>query len=117
MRGAAAVLLAAGLTACVPHPVGPARSFGKYEGKAVTTAKSALSAVQTARLTAKSATRHRLFGPYVGLTLGEAEDDVAGLNGREPAHERHEECHEHETTVAGVAPSADADGRMGNGDG
>jgi glutamate synthase domain-containing protein 3 len=43
--------------------------------------------------------------------------DVAGLNGRETAHQRHEERHEHETTVAGVAPSADADGRMGDSDG
>jgi hypothetical protein len=44
-------------------------------------------------------------------------DDVAHLNGRQPAHERHARRGLHETQVAGVAPSADADGRMGGGDG
>ncbi len=44
-----------------------------------------------------------------------AAHDVAGLDGRESAHERHEEGGDHETAVAGVAPSADADGRMGEG--
>ena len=81
MRGVAALLVAATLTACVPHPIGPARTFATYEGKAATTAESALSAVQTARLTARAASRHRLFGPYVGQTLGESEDAVSGLAG------------------------------------
>ncbi len=81
MRRPMAALFAVALTACVSHPVGPARTFGKYEGKARTTATSALSAVQTARLVADGASRHRLFGSYVGLTLGEAEDAVAGLAG------------------------------------
>jgi hypothetical protein len=81
MRGASAVLLAVALSACVPHPVGPARTYGKYEGKAVTTAESALSAVQSARLTATGATRHHLFGTYVGLVLGESEDNLSGLAG------------------------------------
>ena len=62
-------------------PIGPARTFAKYEGKATTTAESALSAVQTARFTARAASRHRLFGPYVGHTLGESEDTVSGLAG------------------------------------
>jgi glutamate synthase domain-containing protein 3 len=44
-------------------------------------------------------------------------DDVAHLNGRQPAHERHARRREHETHVAGVAPSSDADGRMGDGNG
>jgi glutamate synthase domain-containing protein 3 len=43
--------------------------------------------------------------------------DVADLEGAPSAHERHEERHEHETSVAGVAPSADSDGRMGGEDG
>lgn len=81
MRGAVAVLIGAALTACVPHPIGPARTYAAYEGKAVTTAESALSAVQTARLTAQAASRHRLFGPYVGDTIGESEDKVSGLEG------------------------------------
>ena len=43
-----AVFLLIGLFAwrMVPHPIGPARTFGKYEGKAVTTAKAAESEVQ-----------------------------------------------------------------------
>ena len=81
MRGAGALLLAAALTACVPHPIGPARTFAKYEGKAATTAESALSAVQTARLMARASSRQHLFGPYVGKTLGESEDAVSGLAG------------------------------------
>jgi glutamate synthase (NADPH) large chain len=46
-----------------------------------------------------------------------AADDVAALNGRPPAHARHARRNGHETHVAGVAPSSDADGRMGGGDG
>jgi hypothetical protein len=81
MRGAAAALLAVTMSACVSHPVGPARTYAKYEGKAVTTAEAALSAVESGRLVARSATRHRLPGAYVGATLGEAEDAVAGVSG------------------------------------
>jgi hypothetical protein len=65
----------------VSHPIGPARTFGKYEGKAVTTAESALSAVATAKMVSAGAVRHHLFGSYVGLSLGESEDAVAGLAG------------------------------------
>ncbi|MBA3653527.1 MAG: hypothetical protein H0W70_04970 [Actinobacteria bacterium] len=81
MRGAAAAALAVVMTACVPHPVGPARTFGKYEGKAKTTAESALSAVRNAQLVSDAASRHRLFGPYVSQALGESEDALAGLDG------------------------------------
>lgn len=81
MRRAAVAFVMLGLTACVAHPVGPARTFKKYEGKAATTAKAALSAVNTAKLVADGATRHRLFGPYVGTVIGEAEDDVNGTLG------------------------------------
>ena len=81
MRRGAAVFVVFAFTACVPHPVGPARTFSKYEGKAATTAKAALSAVNTAKLVADGATRHRLFGPYVGTVIGEAEDDVSGVLG------------------------------------
>jgi hypothetical protein len=81
MRIGAAAVVACLLSACVPHPVGPARTFAKYEGKAASTAKAALSAVETARLVAEGATRHRLFGPYVGIVLGESEDDISGVIG------------------------------------
>jgi hypothetical protein len=47
----------------------------------------------------------------------EAADDVGHLHGRRPAHERHARRPGHETQVAGVAPSADADGRMSGSDG
>jgi hypothetical protein len=66
---------------CVPHPVGPARTYGKYEGKAVTTAKGALSAVETARLIADSASRGNAFGPYVGTVVSEAEESASGVQG------------------------------------
>jgi hypothetical protein len=65
----------------VSHPVGPARTFAKYEGKATTTAESALSAVQTAKLVADTATEGRSFGPYTGQVLGDAEESLAGLDG------------------------------------
>jgi hypothetical protein len=81
MRSAAAAVLAVALSACVAHPVGPARTFAKYEGKATTTAEAALSAVQTARLVSHAASDKHLFGAYVGLTLGESEDAVAGVAG------------------------------------
>ena len=73
-----AVVLAAG---CTAHPVGPARTFGKYEGKAATTAESALSAVQTARLVASAASRGNAFGPYTSSVVSDAEETVSGLAG------------------------------------
>ncbi|MEA3056334.1 MAG: hypothetical protein QOD30_1766 [Actinomycetota bacterium] len=66
-------------SACVSHPVGPARTFGKYEGKARTTAESALSEVQTARLVARTAARGSAYGPYTGLVLSDAEESLGGL--------------------------------------
>ena len=66
---------------CVAHPVGPARTFGKYEGKAATTAEAAVSAVQTAHLVADSAARGRAFGTYVEVTLSEQEDALNKLQG------------------------------------
>ena len=66
---------------CVPHPVGPARTFGKFEGKATTTAKSALSDVETVRLAAEAAGRKDVFGPYLSVLLSEAEESIAGAQG------------------------------------
>ncbi|MDQ1444375.1 MAG: hypothetical protein QOI20_839 [Acidimicrobiaceae bacterium] len=71
--------LAAG--ACVSHPVGPARSFSKYEGKAVTTAESALSAVETVRLAADTAAKDHAFGPYVSQLVSEIEGSASGVQG------------------------------------
>jgi hypothetical protein len=69
------------LNGCVSHPVGPARSFGKYEGKARTTAEAALSATETARLAAEAGTRGRAFGPYLSVTISGAEDAASGVEG------------------------------------
>jgi hypothetical protein len=83
-RTAHAVVLAAALLAggaCVPHPVGPARTFAAYEGKARTTAASVLSAVQTVRLAAGAGSDDHGFGPYLSQVVSEQEDVVSGLQG------------------------------------
>jgi hypothetical protein len=67
--------------ACTPHPVGPARTFGTYEGKAVTTAESALSRVQTVRLAAETGGAGDAFGPYLSVLISEQEDALSGLQG------------------------------------
>jgi hypothetical protein len=66
-------------TRVVPHPVGPARTYDKYRGKAVTTAEAALSAVQTAHLTGVNVVRGNAFFPYSALLVGDAEESLGGL--------------------------------------
>ncbi|MGZ4154983.1 MAG: hypothetical protein ACXVQ0_10940, partial [Actinomycetota bacterium] len=61
MRRAATVIVCLGLAGCVA----PARSYGAYEGKAVATAQTALSAVSTAMLAARVGARGDAFAPYV----------------------------------------------------
>ena len=68
-------------TRLVPHPVGPARTFDKYEGKAVTTAKSVLSNVATVRLAARAGSRDRAFGPYLSVLISDAEESISGVQG------------------------------------
>ena len=68
-------------TGCTPHPVGPARSPAKYAGKAVTTAESALSRVETVRLAAGAAGEGRVFGPYLSVLISDQEDGLAGVQG------------------------------------
>jgi hypothetical protein len=60
------------------HPLTPARTFKAYERKATGTAQSVLSAVETASLTAKLASDHRLFGSYVSVLMSESESGVGG---------------------------------------
>ena len=72
--------LAVCVSACA-HPVGPARTYGKYEGKAVTTAESALSSVESARLAVVAAVKHHAIGPYVSQVVGDAEDSISGVSG------------------------------------
>jgi hypothetical protein len=75
------VLLAVGLAGCVSHPVGPARTYGKYEGKAVTTAESALSATETVRLAAVTGGNGDAFGPYLSVAVSDQEEALSGVQG------------------------------------
>lgn len=77
----AALSAALALGACVSHPVGPARTFGKYEGKATTTAESALSTVETVRLAAEAAAKGKTLGPFLAQLVSEQEDAASGLEG------------------------------------
>jgi len=81
--GALVVALCFGLLAArmVPHPVGAARTYGKYASKAVTTAAGAESNVQTAILVSEAASAGNAFGPFTSLVLSDAEDGVSGLQG------------------------------------
>ncbi len=73
--------LACTFTACVSHPVGPARSSDKYVGKATTTAESAASQLRSLRLAALAGARGRVFGPYLAVVASEAEDALSSLQG------------------------------------
>jgi hypothetical protein len=79
--GLAAVGLTLVATACVDHPIGPARTFGSFEGKAVTTAESALSAVETVLLLATAASDGHSFSNYTAVAVSEQEDALGGLRG------------------------------------
>lgn len=78
---AGVVLLLGVLAACTPHPVGPARTFEKFEGKAVTTAESALSSVETVRLGATTASNADAFGPYLSVLISDQEEALTGVQG------------------------------------
>jgi hypothetical protein len=81
VRRAWAALGAIVLLGCVNHPVGPARSFDAYEAKASTTAESALSAVETVRLLARTAADGDAFANYTAVAVSEQEDTLGGLRG------------------------------------
>ena len=76
-----AACVVTGLASCTPHPVGPARTYDKYRGKAVTTAESALSVAQTVQLIADAASKDNSFGPYTSVALSDQEDSINGLQG------------------------------------
>jgi len=65
------------IAACSRHPVGPARTFGAYEAKAVTTAESARSSVETVRLASEAGDDHDGFGPYLSVLVSGREDALA----------------------------------------
>ena len=68
-------------TRVVPHPVGAARTDGKYQGKAVTTAKVALSSVNTTSMIARTFAEGNSFTPYAALVASDAEGAVSGVQG------------------------------------
>lgn len=76
LAAATAALVVAG---CTQHPVGPARTFSTYEGKAVTSAESGRSAVETVRLAAGAGDEHDGFGPYLSVLVSDQEDSLAGV--------------------------------------
>jgi hypothetical protein len=116
LRRALLVTMIVAASACVSHPVGPARTFGKYEGKARTTAESALSEVQTARLAADAAARGNAFGPYTGLVLGDAEESLGGLQSTfgsiQPPDERADEVRDDLGSILSDAEDHVADVRI-----
>jgi len=71
------VLLFGLLCACV----GPARTDRVYEGKAVETAKSVRSAVETARIAADAAGRGNATGQFESEVLDDAENDAGAAVG------------------------------------
>ena len=93
--------------ACVAHPVGPARTVAKYEGKAATTAKSALSVVETVRLVVRAAAEGKVIGTYVDVVVTDAEESLDGLSGTfgsiQPPAERADRVRE---ALAGILDDA-----------
>jgi hypothetical protein len=116
VRVALVIAVLASAPACTPHPVGPARTFGKYEGKAVTTAESALSRVQTVRLAAETGGAGDAFGPYLSVLISEQEDALSGLQGTfgsiQPPDERSDEVRAELNGLLGDAVDHVADVRI-----
>lgn len=69
------------VAACSSHPVGPARTYSSYEGKATTTAESALSAVETVRLAATAGAGGKASGPYLGEVVSDQEEALSSVQG------------------------------------
>lgn len=63
------------LTGCV----GPARTTGRYEGKATRTANDAVSALQTAAIAVRTSRRGSLLGPYLNVLLTQAETEYGSV--------------------------------------
>jgi hypothetical protein len=78
---AAAAVCGMCLAGCVAHPVGPARTFSKYEGKAVSSAEAAQSSVATVQLVASTAAAGKAFGPYTVVSVSEQEEGLSAVEG------------------------------------
>ena len=63
----------------VPHPVGAARTYGKYAGKAATTAEAAVSEARTVVLVSDAASNGNAFGPYTSIVVSDSEEGLSGL--------------------------------------
>ena len=63
---------------CVPHPVGPARTYDAYVGKARTTSEGVRSDVATVSLVAGEMGASRTFASYVGSVASESEEAIGG---------------------------------------
>jgi hypothetical protein len=97
MRNMVAVVgLVTALAGCT---TGLVQSYSVYESKAANTAKSVVSAVQTARVAVQTAAEHRTFGRYLVQVLGEAEDDASGaqstFDGIQPPDKRSDDLRNH----------------------
>ena len=75
------VLTGALLVGCTSHPVGPARTEAKYEGKARTSAESARSAVETSILAVRAFADGDAIGTYAGAVLSDQEEALSGVQG------------------------------------
>ncbi|HYT11035.1 MAG TPA: hypothetical protein VEL73_10290 [Mycobacteriales bacterium] len=73
------LVIAGAAVVAVTGCVAPAPSPGAFEGKAVQTAKAALSSVDTALLASATAVRGRLPQPYLETTLSSAEDSLSSI--------------------------------------
>jgi hypothetical protein len=83
---------------CVPHPVGSARTYDKYVGKALTTAEGVASDVATVHLAAEQATQGRAFSTFVASIASDAEESIGAR----------------QATFASVQPPDDAAGAVGD---
>jgi hypothetical protein len=103
------LVVVATLVACTPHPVGPARTFADYQAKARTTASSALSSVETVRLTAAAAAHDHAFGPYVAQVVSGREEPLDATAGTfasiQPPDERADELRDELEDLIGSALS------------
>jgi hypothetical protein len=71
----------AGLLVFLSSCVGPARTFGVYQSKAAQSAEGALSAVQTTRMAIRDALTDDGFGPYLSITIQDADDAASTAQG------------------------------------
>jgi hypothetical protein len=75
-------LLAATLTlAAAAGCAGPSRTDDDYRHKAANTAETMQGLIGTVQLTVDAASRHKLSGPYLSVTLAEADDDASATVG------------------------------------